>query len=81
MKVKRNANDNFALIFVLPRCKNKRGLCSLGEVSEVLEPTFPCNPEYLGYCTADISYNLTVGAPISRRPVVALISTTYKPDL
>ena len=32
MKVKRNANDNFALIFVLPRCKNKRGLCSLGEV-------------------------------------------------
>ena len=46
-----------------------------------IEPTFPCNPKYLGYCTADISYNLTVGVPISRRPVVALISTTYKPDL
>lgn len=46
-----------------------------------IESAFSCNPEYLGYCTADISYNLTVGVPISRRPVVALISTTYKPDL
>ncbi len=33
-----------------------------------IESAFPFSLEYLGYCNADISYNLTAGFRIIRQP-------------